>query len=265
MQRSKTLPGAGLARVTTHDLQVLDAALAEGRLGPPVTATRLAAAGLAVDLGTAAAALRDLDAATLRPIIAATLAERRRARPHVELVWTGPEPTHATTRDTRRVLEQLFRDASRQVLVAGFSFDHGQALFAPLHEAMDDRDVRCDLFLDIPGDQRDVEPSDEQRLVSDHVARFLTANWPWDLRPAFHYDPRRFDPSVYASVHAKCVVVDGTRAFVTSANFTDRGQTRNIEVGVLVEDPHFASNLAGQLRRCTSAGVFRRVPEHWLP
>jgi phosphatidylserine/phosphatidylglycerophosphate/cardiolipin synthase-like enzyme len=41
-------------------------------------------------------------------------------------------------------------------------------------------------------------------------------------------------------------VVDGVKAFVSSANFTQRGQERNIEVGVLIEDPSFASYLAAQ-------------------
>jgi phosphatidylserine/phosphatidylglycerophosphate/cardiolipin synthase-like enzyme len=47
-------------------------------------------------------------------------------------------------------------------------------------------------------------------------------------------------------MHAKCVVVDGKRAFVSSANFTDRGQERNIEVGALIDDPRFAMQLAQQ-------------------
>ncbi|WP_441293152.1 phospholipase D-like domain-containing protein [Sorangium sp. KYC3313] len=46
-------------------------------------------------------------------------------------------------------------------------------------------------------------------------------------------------------MHAKCVVVDSAKA-LSSANFTQRGQERNIEVGVLIEDPSFASYLAGQ-------------------
>ncbi|MGM0578732.1 MAG: DISARM system phospholipase D-like protein DrmC [Myxococcota bacterium] len=254
-----------LARVSTNDLESLGIALREGRVSPPVTASRLAAAGLAVDREGLAAACARLDASALPHVIEAALAERRRQQPGVELVWTGPEATHATTRDTRRVLEQVFRGARRRVVLAGFNFDHGEALFAPLHAAMAERGVTCDFFIDIPGDQRDVEPTDEEPVVSTHVREFLEKNWPWDLRPTFHYDPRRFDRDVYASVHAKCIVVDDERAFVTSANFTDRGQTRNIEVGVLVDDPHFATNLSGQFKRCITAGVFRPVPQGWLP
>ena len=56
-------------------------------------------------------------------------------------------------------------------------------------------------------------------------------------------------------MHAKCVVVDGARAFVSSANFTQRGQERNIEVGVLIADASFASYLAGQWLGLINAGL----------
>ncbi len=51
------------------------------------------------------------------------------------------------------------------------------------------------------------------------------------------------------------MVVDGVRAFVSSANFTQRGQERNIEVGVLIEDPSFAGYLAGQWLGLIDAGI----------
>jgi len=53
------------------------------------------------------------------------------------------------------------------------------------------------------------------------------------------------------------VVVDGAHAFVSSANFTQRGQERNIEVGVLIADPSFASYLAGQWISLIDAGIAR--------
>ena len=54
------------------------------------------------------------------------------------------------------------------------------------------------------------------------------------------------------------VQVRDRKALVTSANFTDRGQTRNIELGVLIEDPTFASRLAGQWRGLVDAGLVTR-------
>jgi phosphatidylserine/phosphatidylglycerophosphate/cardiolipin synthase-like enzyme len=43
---------------------------------------------------------------------------------------------------------------------------------------------------------------------------------------------------------------------VGSANFTDRAQTRNVEVGALLSDTSFAQALLGQFRGAVAAGVF---------
>ena len=59
------------------------------------------------------------------------------------------------------------------------------------------------------------------------------------------------------SLHAKCVVVDEAISLVTSANFTDRGQDRNIELGVQVHDAAFAHRLVEHWRSALAAGVFR--------
>ncbi|MCA9609924.1 MAG: hypothetical protein KC619_30215, partial [Myxococcales bacterium] len=95
------------------------------------------------------------------------------------------------------------------------------------------------------------------------LADFLDENWPFGAPyPELYYDKRAIvPPPPYSILHAKCVVVDGQRAFVSSANFTKQGQERNIEVGVLLEDPAFARHLAQQWMSliqadlvCTSGG-----------
>lgn len=65
--------------------------------------------------------------------------------------------------------------------------------------------------------------------------------------PALYYDKRALlPPPPYSILHAKCVVVDAQKAFVSSANFTMQGQERNLEVGVLLHDKFFAEHLARQ-------------------
>jgi phosphatidylserine/phosphatidylglycerophosphate/cardiolipin synthase-like enzyme len=53
--------------------------------------------------------------------------------------------------------------------------------------------------------------------------------------------------------------VDARWTLLTSANFTDRGQTRNIEAGGLLDDPRFALDLLRQWRSAVSAGHFLRA------
>lgn len=56
-------------------------------------------------------------------------------------------------------------------------------------------------------------------------------------------------------MHAKCVVVDGEVALVTSANFTLRAHEQNTECGVLLEAPAFAHHLARQWLGLVEAGL----------
>ena len=63
-----------------------------------------------------------------------------------------------------------------------------------------------------------------------------------------------------AALHAKCIVVACSEAFVTSANFTEAAQDRNIEAGVLVRIPSFARSLVEQFENLVNSGHIRRVP-----
>ncbi|HQX53463.1 MAG TPA: phospholipase D-like domain-containing protein, partial [Planctomycetaceae bacterium] len=64
---------------------------------------------------------------------------------------------------------------------------------------------------------------------------FRERHWPWTPFPEVYYDPRALetDSKVRASLHAKIVAVDRRKIFITSANFTEAAQQRNIEMGLL--------------------------------
>jgi phosphatidylserine/phosphatidylglycerophosphate/cardiolipin synthase-like enzyme len=91
---------------------------------------------------------------------------------------------------------------------------------------------------------------DEDAYGCAQLDLFLSENWPFGPPfPTLHCDRRALRPGrgrEYCSLHAKCVSVDGERSFLSSANFTMRGHERNIEVGVLLHDATFASQLERQ-------------------
>jgi hypothetical protein len=246
----------GLTRVSLADLRALAHALDKGRLACPLGRAALLAAGLG-HLTDDLAVLDGLDRAAAGAVLEATIAERElRPGPRLELVWTGPEAPVSTARDTAVVVRQLFAEARRAVLVAGFSFDHGEDILRPLHAAMRDRGVEATLFLDLPCAAPGADPG---AVAAAAIDAFLARNWPFgDPRPLIYYDPRTVAPGARASLHAKCVVVDGQRTLITSANFTDRGQTRNLEAGVLIDDEGFAIGLARQWRSLIEAGLVAR-------
>ncbi len=61
-------------------------------------------------------------------------------------------------------------------------------------------------------------------------------------------------------LHAKCVVVDGASALVTSANFTPNAQLKNIELGVKLEDPEIAVRIETQFEELVQKNILLRLP-----
>lgn len=245
----------GLSGVSRALLEQLVVAVERGRVDCPLTEVELVDEGLGSIAPAVMASLEGLDAKATLAVLRAVIAERtHRPPPRLDLVWSGPDARGSVSRDTSLVVRELFEGATREVLVGGYSFDKSEIL-APLHQAMRDRGVRATIFMDIRETAKSAALADEHAIKC--VDRFFYELWVFGPpRPIVYWDPRTARPGPpWASLHAKCVVVDDARALVTSANFTDRGQARNIEVGVLVEDAGFAGELAAQWRALVAAGV----------
>src|SRR5947208_2498686 len=100
------------------------------------------------------------------------------------------------------------------------------------------------LFLDIQRPHGDTTSSPE--LIRRFAARFRSHQWPKDRPlPEVFFDPRSLetDSERRACLHAKCVVVDGKDVFVSSANFTEAAQQRNIEIGLLIHSAEVATRV----------------------
>lgn len=200
--------------------------------------------------------LCEIPAVAVIALLGAVIAERRCDRaPQLQLVWTGPEASVSHSRSNAVVVRELFEGAAASVLIGGYAFDHGERIFEPLRRAMSERGVSVEIFLDLRGDAKPGVSA--HAFASECVDRFFRENWPFDgARPVVYYAP--ITAARGASLHAKCVVVDARRALVTSANFTDRGQTRNLELGVLIEDRGFAELLVAQWRGLVAQGIVVR-------
>ena len=167
------------------------------------------------------------------------LCQDRRQRPVAEdlidLVWTGPEAPGIVNRDTSVVVREMFQSARQSVLDRRLRRLPGPVIFKELAERMDQNpELQVQMYLDIQRPHHDQSsPSELVRVFAD---RFVRNEWPGRRLPKLYYDPRSLetDHTKRASLHAKCVVVDEEQAFVSSANFTEAAQTKNIEVGVLL-------------------------------
>ena len=248
----------GLSRIALPMLEQLLAVVESGRLECPFSEADLIDAGFRGFGRDVLDALADADKIGLAVALRVAIAERvHRPPPRLDLVWTGPETKASTSRSTALVVERLFEGAQRSVIVCGYSFDTPDIL-RPLHQAMVDRGVSVMVFVDIPGEARTREGADA--FATAFIDKFFRQVWTFGLpKPEVFYDPRTAAPGPpWASLHAKCVIVDDERTLVTSANFTDRGQSRNIEAGVIIEDKVFSAQLAGQWRQLVSEGLVRK-------
>ena len=188
-------------------------------------------------------------------------------KPRAALVWSDLDVTGS--RDTSIVCNELFRGAQESVIVSTFNIGHkakdgeakGNPVLLPLANRMAEiSGLTVRVFVNL----RRLEhmPHASDREVEDaFVGWFQKEVWPWEPIPKIYYDPRSLHAQSEgtACLHAKCVVVDDSHAFVTSANLTEAAHERNIEAGVLLDDPVFARALRKQFESLIDRGYVRRL------
>ena len=148
-----------------------------------------------------------------------------------------------------------------RIAVHGYAVYQGQHVFEALAQRMEERpDLEVQLFLNIARPDRDTTTS--EILVSRYAQRFRDSQWPRGSRlPEVYYDPRSVadEEPVRSSLHAKCVVVDAEQVFVSSANFTEAGQERNIEVGLNIKSEWLAKRLIRHFKLLHEHGLAVRA------
>jgi phosphatidylserine/phosphatidylglycerophosphate/cardiolipin synthase-like enzyme len=254
--------------LTDGDLDALAGALRTGRLRGPFTPVSVVPYSPPDHAGIIAAWMQGLHEEGMRPqhlallaeTVARTRASLRQAADTVDLVWTGPETLGVANRDTGVVVRELFGSAEFEVVVAGFAVHQGREVFKRLADRMEERPgLRVMLFLDVQRALGDTSLPEE--LLLRFADRFRRHEWPGARLPELYYDPRSLTPDAgkRSSLHAKCVVVDQRVALVTSANFTEAAQTRNIEVGALIYSERFAARLAAHFKTLADVGLLKGI------
>jgi phosphatidylserine/phosphatidylglycerophosphate/cardiolipin synthase-like enzyme len=238
------------------EMRDIAAALRAGRIAAPFSA--MALKSICADRSVAIAeemqrvfgdVSPDHAALTLEAIAADREHRKQGESSGVELVWTGPEMDGAANRDTRVVAHNLFLSAREHVLISGFAFHGSKEIFEPLAGQMKAHpNLKVQLFLNVHHGANDT--TKPQEALARFATQFRKYEWPWESLPEVYYDPRSQETAngERAVLHAKCIVVDRKTAFVTSANFTTAAHEKNIEVGVLVNSPWFASQLVDQFQ-----------------
>lgn len=202
--------------------------------------------------------------AYLLTVMAEERSQTQHQQDQVDLVWTGEPILGKQGRDTRVVVQNLFRMARQNLSIASYAVDTGdkaRELFAPLVEQMEAiPTLKVKMFLNIAQDYHNPRP--EAKVLSEFAEKFRHHIWHGRRLPEVYYDRRVLsqERSSRACLHAKCVIADDEHLLITSANFTEAAHLRNIEAGVLLRDPSAAQSMRLQFDSMIERGHLVRLP-----
>jgi phosphatidylserine/phosphatidylglycerophosphate/cardiolipin synthase-like enzyme len=214
-----------------------------------------------------AAWVTSLEAAAFTPcqiarLVHSVIAGRYRDRVLIpDLVVSGPDVPGVPTADTYAVVQSLFHEAQNEIVLAGYAFHNGKLLFERLAEQKRLRpQLRIIFHVDVPRRAGDTTSADD--IILRYADEFRNRHWPWQPFPEVYFDPRALDSDSHnrASLHAKVVIVDRSKLFLTSANFTEAAHQRNIEMGLLSRAAYLAEQVAAYFEGLRQSGHLRRLP-----
>ncbi len=155
-----------------------------------------------------------------------------------ELILTGPHMKGAEVTSTETMFHRMVDLAQDELIIAGYAFFNGKALFGALAAKMQaNPNFKVTFCVNIERKEHDTTSDDG--IIIDYIKTFKRFNWTEGVRlPEIYYFPPALKTREQgkAVLHSKCVIIDGNQALVTSANFTGNAQRTNLEAGVLVKD-----------------------------
>lgn len=186
----------------------------------------LARASTKLPAGLSQAALAEcftvLGAANLAAMLRGFSIAARANGTDLRAVWSGP--TFVGDGDhTTAALAHLIDEATEDVFASTYSASSNSAYVQSLWRAVA-RGVKTTVLVDTKLNDGKTAAWMQEKL---HGARFLG-----------------FNPGPLGGVqHSKVVVVDSSAAFITSANLSEAAHEKNLEAGVIIRDPDFASSV----------------------
>ena len=256
-----------LLSLAPTELNALAASIRSGRVTLPCSAHSLQRIVGTTDADSISRRLEALASLGMSPdavsacleLVAHSVASRPPLEDFVDLVTTGPEAGGVANRSTGVVVADLFRSAQQSVLVAGYAIHQGQKIFRSLADRMEGcPDLHVRMFLDVPRARADTSSISNQ--IARFVQTFKTSQWPNRApMPHVYCCQHIMENGKLGSLHAKCIAIDDQQVFVSSANFTEAGQDRNIEVGLLVRSSVLSERLARFFEALVDNHYFQRA------
>lgn len=255
-----------LVSLPNSSLESLLDGFTNGALKFEVTETALLKAGLLPEAATEVSSfLRDnsYSAETVTAMLQVLLqarAQMTNVSLSQSLVVTGPETPHITNLKTGSRFLQIVEHAQSELMLATFALYQGDKLLEPIYQAMvKNPELRVTLILNIQRSYGDRTISED--LIESSRQDFRRKSWPWEPLPQVYYYPEslNMDAKERSSMHAKFLIADEERCFITSANFTEAAQKRNIEIGVELQHSHEPKALSRYFKELIKTGILKRL------
>lgn len=161
----------------------------------------------------------------------------------VEIVTTTPISFKTKNRKTYPVLEETILSAKKSITLTGYSVsDHFNELLK-LISLKSKQGIHVELFLNDYETMKKVFNDIDIKNKS-----FLKV-----------YNYSGVEGDVMASLHAKTLVVDEEKVFISSANLSYHGMISNIEIGVLIESKSKASQVLEIFRELKRTRIFEQI------
>lgn len=161
----------------------------------------------------------------------------------VEIVSTTPVSFKSKIRKTFPVLKDTIMSSQRSITLTGYSIsDHFDELLNIIN-LKSKQGVQVELFLN------DYE---SMKLVFNDI----------DIKNRSFFKVYNYagvDGDDMASLHAKTLVVDEQKVFISSANLSYHGMISNIEIGVLIDSKTKASQVLDIFRELKKSRKFEQV------
>jgi cardiolipin synthase len=141
-----------------------------------------------------------------------------------ELVWTGPDLGTIPVRRSEQVVLDLINTAESHIFIISFVLINIPEIESALRTAAL-KGVKVSLLLE----SEDKNGTNDFRKscvrIKSAIPQLELYIWPRENRQTME--------GGFARVHAKCVIADSNRIFITSANLTSTALDKNIEMGIL--------------------------------
>jgi phosphatidylserine/phosphatidylglycerophosphate/cardiolipin synthase-like enzyme len=205
-----------------------------------------------IDLWHSHAANVGSEAVAVALLTAAKSEHGHRHEETVEIVWTGPEPADTRFRQTEQAILEVVNSATRRLTVVSYAVYRIPRIRDALIAAAN-RGVVIRLIVETPNRVEGQGEYDCLLALGSNVASACSVYyWPQEYRP-------KDDNGKIGILHVKCAVADGSRMFLSSANFTEYAFTINMELGLLVTGGKLPERVERHFERLIGAEILCSV------